>query len=166
VNRTFALLLLAFMTSVSGLTLPVTGILRQVAAHEGHGHEHFAAGEPGDPKGPSRTVKISMLEDGKKMLFEPAMVEVQLGEQIRFVIYNEGTWSHEFVLATKEENRKHAELMKKFPEMEHDDANAKRLSPFSLGEILWKFTERGEFEYACLMPGHREAGMHGKVTVK
>ncbi len=162
-NRTFVLLLVAFMTA-SGLTLPLAGILWQAAAHQGR--EHFSAGEPGNPKRPSRTVKVSMLEGGKKMLFEPSIVEVGLGEQIRFVIYNEGTWNHEFVLATKEENRKHAELMKKFPEMEHDDPNATRLSPFAFGEILWKFTKRGEFEYACLIPGHREAGMHGRVIVK
>ena len=48
---------------------------------------------------------------------EPAVVEVRLGEQVRFEIFNEGTWSHEFVLATEEANRKHAELMKKFPDM-------------------------------------------------
>jgi uncharacterized cupredoxin-like copper-binding protein len=133
-------------------------------AHEGH--EHFSAGEPGDPKKPSRTVKVTMLEDGKKMLFEPDVLEVRQGEQIRFVIFNEGTWNHEFMLATEAENRKHAELMKKFPDMEHDDPNAKRLPPFASGELLWKFTKRGEFEYACLIPGHLEAGMHGKVVVK
>src|SRR5262245_62001008 len=84
-----------------------------------------------------------MLEDGKKMLFEPAMVEVRLGEQILFEIFNEGTWNHQFVLATEEANRKHAELMKKFPDMEHADPNALRLSPFASGAILWKFTRRG-----------------------
>ena len=104
-----------------------------------HGaHEHFAAGEPGDPTKPFRTVKATILEDGKKMLFEPAVVEVRLGEQIRFEIFNEGTWSHEFVLATEEANRNHAELMKKFPDMEHADPNALRLSPFASGAILWK----------------------------
>jgi uncharacterized cupredoxin-like copper-binding protein len=107
-----------------------------------------------------------MLEDGKKMLFEPAMVEVRRGEQIRFVIVNEGAWNHEFMLATKVENRKHAELMKKFPDMEHDDPNAKQLAPFESGELLWKFTKLGEFEYACLIPGHLEAGMHGSIVVK
>jgi uncharacterized cupredoxin-like copper-binding protein len=74
------------------------------------------------------------LEEGKRMLFEPAVVEVRLGEQIRFVIYNEGTWNHEFVLATEPDNRKHAELMKKFADMEHNDPNAIRLSPFSSAE--------------------------------
>lgn len=132
-------------------------------AHDG---SHFSAGQPGDPKKPARIVKISMLEDGKKMLFEPAVVEVQRGEQIRFVITNGGTWDHEFMLASKADNRKHAAVMKKFPEMEHDDPNAKRLAPFNSGELVWRFTKRGEFEYACLIPGHLEAGMHGKVIVK
>jgi uncharacterized cupredoxin-like copper-binding protein len=133
-------------------------------AHDAH--EHFSAGEPGDPKKPSRPVKIIMIEEGKRMLFEPAVVEVRRGEQIRFVITNDGTFDHEFMLATKVENRKHAALMKKYPDMEHDDPNAKRLSPFNTADLIWRFTKRGEFEYACLIPGHLEAGMHGKVIVK
>jgi uncharacterized cupredoxin-like copper-binding protein len=163
-NRISASLLAAFVALVWGAILLPTSNLIHASAHEGH--EHFSAGEPGDPKKPSRTVKVMMLEDGKRMLFEPTLVEVRLGEQIRFIIYNEGTWNHEFMLATEADNRKHAELMKKFPDMEHDDPNAKRLSPFSFGELLWKFNRRGEFEYACLIPGHLEAGMHGKVIVK
>jgi uncharacterized cupredoxin-like copper-binding protein len=163
-NSTSASVLVAFVAMAGGATLPLANNLIRASAHESH--EHFSAGEPGNPGKPSRTVKVTMLEDGKRMLFEPALVEVRLGEQIRFIIYNEGTWNHEFMLATKADNRKHAELMKKFPDMEHDDPNAARLSPFSFGEILWKFTKRGEFEYACLIPGHLEAGMHGEVIVK
>src|SRR5262249_28875296 len=72
---------------------------------------------------------------------------------------------HEFVLASHRENQKHAELMKKSPNMEHNDPNAKRLSGLSSGELLWKFTRRGEFEYACLIPGHFQAGMHGKIIM-
>jgi len=136
----------------------------QVLAHENH--EHFSAGEPGDPQKASRTVKVSMLEEGKRMLFDPPSIEVRLGEQIRFLLFNEGSEYHEFVLATYIENRKHAELMKKFPKMEHNDPNAIRLSALSSGELLWKFTRRGEFEYACLIPGHFQAGMHGKIIVK
>ena len=44
--------------------------------------------------------------------------------------------------------------MKKFPEMEHDDPNAKRVLPEREQRIVWKFTKRGEFEFACLIPGH------------
>lgn len=100
------------------------------------------------------------------MLYEPSRITVRRGEQIRFVIYNEGVENHEFILSTVVANRKHAALMKKFPHMEHPDPNAVTLTPFNKEEILWKFTKRGEFEFACLIPGHREAGMYGKVIVK
>jgi uncharacterized cupredoxin-like copper-binding protein len=144
--------------------LSVAGIRFEASAHGTH--EHFVAGEPGDPKKPFRVVKVTMLEDGKKMLFEPALVEVRLGEQVRFELFNEGTWNHEFVLASAAENQKHSDLMKKFPDMEHADPIALRLAPFASGAILWKFTKRGTFEYACLIPGHLEAGMRGAVVVK
>ena len=50
-----------------------------------HGaHEHFAVGERGDPKKPFRVVKITRLEDGKKMLFEPAWVEADGAKQGAF----------------------------------------------------------------------------------
>jgi uncharacterized cupredoxin-like copper-binding protein len=140
------------------------GCYVQAPAHENH--EHFSAGEPGNPQKPSRTVKVTMLEDGKRMLFDPSSVEVRVGEQIRFELFNEGSEYHEFVLATHAENRKHAEVMKRLPNMEHNDPNAKRLSALSSGDLLWKFTRLGEFEYACLIPGHFQAGMHGKIIVK
>ena len=91
---------------------------------------------------------------------------VRKGEQIRLLLENGGTESHEFMLATVAENRKHAELMKKFPEMEHDDPNATRVLPYAKRELLWRFTKRGEFEFACLIPGHYEKGMFGKIIVK
>jgi len=141
--------------------IQIPGVPGPAEAHEGH----FSAGEPGNPKKPSRTVRVIMREDGKKMLFEPSQITVHKGDQIRFVLENDGTESHEFVLATVEENRKHAELMKKYPKMEHDDPNAKRVTPFSRDQLVWKFTKPGTFEYACLIPGPREAGMHGTVTV-
>lgn len=147
-----------------GFAFALAGAVSPMTAHENH--ESYSAGTPGDPKKPSRIVKVKMLEEGKKMLFDPAVIEVRRGEQIRFVLQNDGTEDHEFMLASKADNRKHAEVMKKNPDMEHDDPNAKRLSPFNSGELLWRFTKKGEFEFACLIPGHLEAGMHGKVIVK
>jgi uncharacterized cupredoxin-like copper-binding protein len=144
----------------------VLGLAAAMFAAAAHEDEKFSAGEPGDPKQPARVVRVIMREDGKKMLFEPAYITVHKGEQIRFVLNNDGTESHEFVLATVTENRKHAQFMKKHQHMEHDDPNAKRLTPFTEGEIVWKFTRRGTFEYACLIPGHHEAGMHGTIDVK
>jgi uncharacterized cupredoxin-like copper-binding protein len=132
----------------------------------GHGHAQFAAGEPGDPKKPARAVVITMRDDDGKMIFNHDHVEVRRGEQIRFVLKNLGELDHEFVLATVAENDRHAAAMRKNPEMEHDDPNAKRLAPKETAEFVWRFTRKGEFQFACLIPGHREAGMVGKVIVK
>lgn len=134
------------------------------SGHEDHGR--FSAGRPGDPTSSARVVKIKMFEGGGKIGFDPARIEVRRGVQVRFVLQNDGEEDHEFVLATIRENRKHAEVMKKHPDMEHDDPNARRLMPHAITELVWKFTKRGTFEFACLIPGHYEKGMFGKVIVK
>lgn len=130
-----------------------------------HHDDSFSAGEPGDPKKPSRIVQVTMGEMDGKMVFMPAKVEVKKGEQVKFMLRNNGELEHEFILATTAENLKHAEAMKKNPDMEHDDPNGKRLAPKKTDEIVWKFSKAGEFEYSCLIPGHREAGMVGTVVV-
>ena len=130
-----------------------------------HSDRHFSAGEPGNPAKPSRTIKVSMQDEGKKMFYEPSHIVVHKGEQIRFVLFNDGIENHEFVLATVKENLAHAAEMKN-PHMKHDDPNAITLAPLNNGELLWKFSKIGTFEYGCLIPGHREAGMHGRVVVK
>ncbi|MDP3256658.1 cupredoxin family protein [Bosea sp. (in: a-proteobacteria)] len=133
----------------------------------GHGHgDETAYGKPGDPKKPSRLVQVVMSEREGKMLFIPDRIEVRRGEQIKFALRNNGEIDHEIVVATLEDNLKHAIEMQKNPDMEHDDPNAKRLAPKKTGEIVWAFTKAGEFDFSCLIPGHREAGMTGKVIVK
>ncbi|WP_342359283.1 cupredoxin family protein [Terrarubrum flagellatum] len=137
------------------------------AAGHSHGHaEDTAYGQPGDPKKPARLIPITMREVDGKMLFFPDKIDVKLGEQIRFKLLNQGDLDHEFVLATVEENRLHAIEMRKNPDMEHDDPNAARIISKKNSEIVWRFTKAGEFEFACLIPGHLEAGMHGMVIVK
>ena len=134
----------------------------------GHSHEHaaFSAGEPGNPKKPARTVTVVMTDDDGTMRYTPDRLNVKKGEQIRFVIQNKGAIKHEFTLASVQDNNKHAVLMQKYPDMEHDDPNAKSVDPGKTSEILWRFNKTGTFEFACLIPGHREAGMHGTVAVK
>ena len=136
-----------------------------VAAAGAHEGEHFSAGAPGNPKKPARTVTV-ILSDNNGMKFTPDHFDVKKGEQVRFIIRNEGALRHEFMLAGVKDNDKHAELMKKYPDMEHDDPNAKSVDPGKTAEILWRFTKTGTFEFACLIPGNREAGMRGTVTVK
>jgi uncharacterized cupredoxin-like copper-binding protein len=133
---------------------------------EAHDAGAFSAGEPGNPKRQAKAIRITMREGDGKMLYEPERLELRRGEQVRFIITNAGELPHEFVLGSTKDNLKHAELMKKYPDMEHDDPNGKTVQPKGTAEILWRFTKRGEFEFACLIPGHREAGMTGRITVK
>ena len=151
------------LTSIGALLATDIAMPISASAHEDHGT--FSAGQPGDPKKPARVITVKMFEGSGKMGYEPAGIEVRKGEQVRFVLQNDGEEDHEFVLATVIENRKHAEVMKKNPDMEHDDPNAKRLQPHGNGELVWKFTKRGEFEFACLIPGHYEKGMFGRIIV-
>ena len=120
-------------------------------------------GQEGDPSRVSRTVKVGMTD---KMRFTPANLTVQRGETVRFVVRNDGQLLHEMVLGTPAALKEHAELMKRFPGMEHADANMAHVKPGKAGEIVWQFTKAGEFEFACLQPGHFEAGMVGRITVK
>jgi len=133
------------------------------------GHKHggeTAYGKPGDPRKPARIVHVTMREADGKMLFVPDRIDIRRGEQIRFVLRNNGELDHEIVLATLADNLRHMEEMKKNPDMEHDDPNARRLKPRATGEIVWHFTRAGEFDFSCLIPGHRESGMHGVIIVK
>lgn len=152
----------------TGVALFATLILaaQAWAGSAGHHDDTYSAGEPGDAKKPARIVQVTMGESDGKMTFTPDKVEVRKDEQIKFVLHNNGELEHEFILATTAENLKHAEAMKKNPNMEHDDPNGRRLAPKKTGEIVWRFTKAGEFEYSCLIPGHREAGMIGTVVVK
>lgn len=138
----------------------------QVLAHRDDPHHpghDDAFGKPGDPAKVSRTVAVEMTD---AMRFTPASIAVKKGETIRFVVKNSGQLKHEMILGTIKELREHAELMKKFPEMEHEDPNQLSLDPGRTGELDWQFTRVGTFDFACLQPGHFDAGMRGKIAVR
>ena len=92
-------------------------------------------------------------------------LSVRQGETVRFVVKNSGKVKHEMVLGTEKELKEHYELMKKNPEMEHDEPNMVTLAPGKTGEIVWQFTRAGKVDFACLQPGHYDAGMKGAVSV-
>ncbi|MEF7612346.1 cupredoxin family protein [Aquincola sp. MAHUQ-54] len=125
--------------------------------------EDTAFGREGDPARATRTIRVDMSD---AMRFTPAELTVKRGETVKLVATNKGQVLHEMVLGTSVELQKHAELMKKFPGMEHDEPHMAHVKPGTSGEIVWQFTKAGEFQFACLIPGHFEAGMVGKVTVK
>lgn len=161
--------------AIAGIAVALSLVLTQGAwghegeIHDGKGHHehagvsHAAAlGIPGDASKVSRTIEIEMSDD---MRFSPAVIRVKRGETIRFVVRNVGKMKHELVLGTKKELKEHAVLMSKHPGMKHADPNQVSADPGKRGELLWKFTRTGDFDFACLEAGHTEAGMVGRIHV-
>lgn len=120
-------------------------------------------GIAGNPRDVKRTIALRMSD---AMRFEPARIEVREGDTVRLRVANQGRLLHEIVLGTPQALSAHAELMKKFPNMEHDEAYMAHVPAGRKGEIVWTFNRAGEFAYACLIPGHFEAGMVGQIVVK
>ena len=159
----------AKVTSVAcrSTVAPPTGSAWAAEGVPGHHHDDsFSDRGSGDAKKPARIVKVTMGEVDGRMMFMPAKVDVKEGEQIKFMLRNNGELDHEFVLGCAADHLQHVKAMKANPDIEHIDTNARRLAPKKSSEIVWKFNKPGEFEFACLIPGHREAGMVGIVVAK
>jgi uncharacterized cupredoxin-like copper-binding protein len=119
-------------------------------------------GETGDPRKAMRTLNVDMSD---AMRFSPAEISIRRGQTVRFVVTNSGKQMHEMVLGTMKELNEHAALMRKHSGMEHDEPYIAHVGPGKKAEIVWRFTKAGEFHYGCLIPGHFEAGMVGKIRV-
>ena len=119
-------------------------------------------GIAGDAKAVKRTVALTMSD---AMRFTPDKIVVKQGETIKIVVKNDGKQLHEFVIGTKKELEEHAALMVKFPNMEHDEPYMAHVTASTAGEIIWNFNTAGEFDFACLVAGHYQAGMVGTISV-
>lgn len=148
-----------FLAALPAIFLAVSAIAS--GSHSG-GHDEEAIGKAGVASGITRTVHINMTDD---MRFHAPNIAVKQGETIRFVVKNSGQVKHEMVLGTDKALKEHYEVMKKNPEMEHADANMVTVAPGKTGEIIWQFTKAGKVDFACLQPGHYDAGMKGLVKV-
>ena len=133
-------------------------------AHEPDGVN--AAGEIGRGAATDvRTVTILEHNDGK-MDFSPATLRVKRGDTIRFDVTNAGKLPHEFRIDTVAGNAEHAAMMREMPGMKHHEGSSLALAPGAVGRLDWTFTHAGTFQFACLIPGHFEAGMHGTILVE
>lgn len=147
--------------------------------------EEYAFGRAGDSRRATRTFHIGMddrmhfrataalrqdaksdARSGDDQQMKPGDIRVMRGQTVRFVVRNHGRAMHEMVIGTMKELKDHAEMMRKFPNMEHDEPYMAHVAPGKQGEIVWQFTQPGEFYYACLVPGHMEAGMIARITVQ
>ncbi len=147
-----------------------------ISASTSFGHEnasHAASNTPiikaqkdwgiaGDVKDVHRTITLRMTDD---MRFTPSHIEVREGETVRLRAENKGQVLHEIVIGTKAELHTHAEMMKKHPGMEHDEPYMTHVAAGKKGDIVWQFNRAGQFDFACLIAGHYQAGMTGTITV-
>ncbi len=131
-----------------------------------HGHRRLRRGEPGDAKHAARTVEVTATDTDGRMIFAPDKLDIARGEQVRFDIKNAGALEHEFVVGSKAENAEHGKMMAQMPDMKHNDPNAVTIPAGKSASLSWRFSKAGVFEFACLIPGHYESGMHGVVNVK
>ncbi len=104
------------------LTLAISSPLIRAADSHAGGHDKSSIGEPGKAASVTRTVRIDMSD---AMRYTPSSIDARQGETIRFVIRNSGKLKHELVLGTEKELQEHYEVMKKFPEMEHDSIESR-----------------------------------------
>ena len=149
-----------FLIAIPGIFLAMTAMAAGNHAGSHGGVEEI--GKPGLAANVTRTVNVDMTDD---MRFHTSKIAVKQGETIRFVAKNSGQVKHEMVLGTAKELKDHYEVMKKNPEMEHADENMVTVAPGKSGEIIWHFTKAGKVDFACLQPGHYDAGMKGMVHV-
>ena len=149
-------------TSSVVLALLVSSSVALASGNHAGGHGESAIGKPGVAAKVNRTIAVEMSD---AMRYTPSDIEVKKGETIRFAVKNTGQVTHEMSLGTEKELLEHLEVMKKFPGMEHDEPGKLTLAPGKQGEIIWQFSKTGAVDFACLMPGHFEAGMKGKVKV-
>lgn len=163
-RRTLSLLALA----------PLAGLLPRLASAHAEHHGSGAATGPvvkeqkpwgiaAEATEARRSIEIRMTDN---MRFTPSHIDVREGDIVRLRAVNNGKVMHEIVIGTREELQAHAELMKKHPNMEHEEPYMAHVSPGRRGDIVWHFNRPGDFEFACLIPGHFEAGMRGTIRVK
>jgi uncharacterized cupredoxin-like copper-binding protein len=147
------------------------GVAQPLFAHNKTAHAKPAAtikkeqkewGIAGDVRAVKRTINVNMMDT---MRFSPDEITVKLGETLRIRVKNTGAMLHEFVIGTKAENAEHAALMIKFPDMEHDEPYMAHVPVGKTVDLIWTFNKLGDFEFACLIAGHYQSGMVGRISV-
>ncbi|MBO9680183.1 MAG: cupredoxin family protein [Acidovorax sp.] len=155
--------------------IAISAVLMSASAAFAHGDAEHATpkasvvkeqkpwGIAGDAKAVRRTITLRMTDD---MRFTPSQITVKRGETVRLRVENQGQVMHEVVLGTQATLDEHAQMMLKFPTMEHSEPYMAHVSPGKAGDLLWNFNRSGRFDFACLIAGHYQAGMKGTITVE
>lgn len=111
-----------------------------------------------------RTIHVRALDS---LRFEPANITVRVGERVRFVVTNEGSATHEFILGDEATQMEHEQEMSMGASMEHGtmDLPALTLAPGETQTTVVTFDRPGTIFYGCHQAGHYADGMVGTITV-
>ena len=126
-------------------------------------HSDTGVGRPGESAQVTRTVAIGMADS---MRFAPGELVVARGQTVKIIARNDGKVQHEIVLGTPAEIIQHRESMQRDPHLAHGAPNMAHVAPGESEQLIWQFAHKGKFEFACLLPGHYEAGMSGTIVVQ
>lgn len=147
-------------------------LLTSASATFAHGNISHASGPAikeqktwgiaGDAQHALRTITLNMTDD---MRFAPEHFNVKKGETVRLRVVNQGRVMHEMVLGTKATLDEHAQMMLRYPGMEHAEPYMAHVAPGKAEDLVWSFNRAGSFDFACLITGHYQAGMTGRFTV-
>ena len=150
---------------LSALMLAAGAALAGAGHHGGLGAD-FKFGSPAKPAEATRTVKVELTDD-MKIRHDP--LTIKQGETINFVVTNAGKVKHEFSIGDVAAQRAHAAMMKKMPDMHHDnDPPTVTVMPGETKELAWTFDKpaQGDIVFACHVAGHYDAGMLSRVKVQ
>ena len=117
----------------------------------------------------NRTIEIEMVD----IAFEPAELEVEAGETVRFVFENTGEAPHDAFIGDAEAQEQHEQEMREADgdnghgggHEENAAEDAITVEPGETGELTYTFEEAGSLEIGCHQPGHYQAGMKVDVAV-
>ncbi len=93
-------------------------------------------------------VKVTATE----LKFNPPTIQAKVGQPVKIVLENKGAIEHDIA----------------FPTVKADKPGASLKALAKAGQtatLEFTPTAKGTYEYICTIPGHKEAGMKGKITV-
>lgn len=92
-------------------------------------------------------IRITSGIDGEEFSFDPETINVNVSETVKLVFENNGTIAHDFEI----------------PDLE---VVIQTTNSGNSGEIIFVAPSiAGSYDFICSIPGHKEAGMVGKLVV-
>ncbi len=127
-------------------------------------HQDGHDGEAGD----LLEVTVNVVE-GRTWRYEPATLEIAVGQRVRLTYVNDGKAEHDLEIlglpASNVEREGSVAHDVSLGGGHDDDVVAAHAMPGTTAVVLFTPTQSGEYEFICTLPGHREAGMVGRIIV-